>query len=69
MTGLDSATATEGLAAIRRRLPRAVLILATHELPARPDVLGPPGPGCRWINIRRRWTCSVLVREPWSVRC
>ena len=40
MTGLDGATATEVLAAIRRRLPRAVLILATHELPARPDVLG-----------------------------
>jgi len=40
-TGLDSATATEVLAAIRPRLPRAVLILATHELPARPDVLGP----------------------------
>ena len=29
------------LAAIRRRLPRAVLILAMHELPTRPDVLGP----------------------------
>jgi ATP-binding cassette subfamily C protein CydC len=40
-TGLDAATATRALAAIRRRLPNVVLILGTHEVPARPDILGP----------------------------
>jgi ATP-binding cassette subfamily C protein CydC len=40
-TGLDAATATQVLAAIRARLPHAIIILAAHELPARPDVLGP----------------------------
>ena len=33
-TGLDTSTATYVLAAIRRRLPRAVLVLAMHETPA-----------------------------------
>ena len=41
VTGLDAATATQVLAAIRARLPHAIIILATHELPGRPDVLGP----------------------------
>jgi ATP-binding cassette subfamily C protein CydC len=40
-TGLDAATAAQILAAIRRRLPYAVLVLATHDLPASPDLLGP----------------------------
>jgi ABC-type glutathione transport system ATPase component len=40
VTGLDTATATQVLAAIRRRLPHAILILAIHQLPARPDILG-----------------------------
>ena len=39
-TGLDTATATEVLSAMRRRLPRAVLVLAMHELPPDPEVLG-----------------------------
>ncbi len=33
-TGLDTSTATYVLAAIRRRLPRAVVVLAMHETPA-----------------------------------
>ncbi len=39
-TGLDTATATQVLTAIRQQLPRAVLVLAMHELPPDPDVLG-----------------------------
>ena len=39
-TGLDGPTATRVLAAIRQRLPQAVLILAMHDVPADPDVLG-----------------------------
>ena len=39
-TGLDPCTATQVLAAIRRRLPFAVLLLAMHEPTADPDVLG-----------------------------
>jgi ATP-binding cassette, subfamily C, bacterial CydC len=39
-TGLDAPTATRVLAAIRHRLPQAVLIMAMHDLPADPDVLG-----------------------------
>ncbi len=39
-TGLDTPTATRVLAAIRHRLPQAVLIMAMHDLPADPDVLG-----------------------------
>jgi ATP-binding cassette subfamily C protein CydC len=39
-TGLDAPTATLVLAAIRHRLPQAVLIVAMHDLPADPDVLG-----------------------------
>ena len=40
-TGLDTATATRVLAAIRCRLPRAVLVLAMHELPSGPATAGP----------------------------
>jgi ATP-binding cassette, subfamily C, bacterial CydC len=40
-TGLDARTAGHVLAAVRRRLPRAVLVLALHELPADTGVLGP----------------------------
>lgn len=40
-TGLDPPTANQVLAAARQRLPRAVLILAMHELPADTSVLGP----------------------------
>jgi ATP-binding cassette subfamily C protein CydC len=40
-TGLDSVTADHVLAVLRRRLPAAVLVLAMHEPPAHPDVLGP----------------------------
>ena len=40
-TGLDISAAGHVLAATRRRLPRAVLVLAMHELPADADVLGP----------------------------
>ncbi|MGW6196916.1 ATP-binding cassette domain-containing protein [Kribbella sp. NPDC055110] len=39
-TGLDSATADHVLAVVRHRLPAAVLVLAMHEPPADPDVLG-----------------------------
>jgi ATP-binding cassette subfamily C protein CydC len=39
--GLDTNTATAVLAAVRRRLPHAVLVLAVHELPADPQALGP----------------------------
>jgi ATP-binding cassette subfamily C protein CydC len=39
-TGLDASTGTHVLTAIRNRLPRAVLVLAMHEVPADPDVLG-----------------------------
>jgi ATP-binding cassette subfamily C protein CydC len=44
--GLDAATATYVLAAIRSRLPHAILVMATHQLPARPDILGPA-----WITV------------------
>ena len=40
-TGLDTRTAVHVLDAVRRRLPRAVLVLAMHELPSDTDVLGP----------------------------
>jgi ATP-binding cassette subfamily C protein CydC len=39
-TGLDADTGDHVLAALRRRLPDAVLVLAMHSLPAVPDVLG-----------------------------
>jgi ATP-binding cassette subfamily C protein CydC len=39
-TGLHPCTATQVLAAIRRRLPFAVLLLAMHEPTADPGVLG-----------------------------
>ena len=39
-TSLDASTGTHVLMAIRRRVPLAVLVLAMHELPADPDVLG-----------------------------
>lgn len=39
-TGLDSVTGNHVLAAVRRRLPDAVLVLALHEPPADRDVLG-----------------------------
>jgi len=40
-TGLDTSTATAVLRAVRHRLPHTVLVLAMHELPADPAVLGP----------------------------
>jgi ATP-binding cassette subfamily C protein CydC len=40
-TGLDSATATQVLRGLRRRLPHAVLVLAMHERPADPAAAGP----------------------------
>jgi ATP-binding cassette subfamily C protein CydC len=40
VTGLDAATSSHVLAAIRRRLPQAVLVLAMHQLPPDPKVLG-----------------------------
>jgi hypothetical protein len=40
-TALDAATADHVLAAIRCRLPRAVVVYAMHELPAEPQSLGP----------------------------
>jgi ATP-binding cassette subfamily C protein CydC len=39
-TGLDTRTATHVLQALRRRLPAAVVVLATHEPPADPAALG-----------------------------
>ena len=39
-TGLDPRTAAHVLAAVRRRLPQAALLLAMHELPAAADALG-----------------------------
>jgi ATP-binding cassette subfamily C protein CydC len=39
-TGLDSITGHHVLVALRRRLPDAVLVLAMHEPPADPEVLG-----------------------------
>jgi ATP-binding cassette subfamily C protein CydC len=41
ITGLDTGTGAHVLAAIRRRLPHAVLVLAMHELPADPAALDP----------------------------
>jgi ATP-binding cassette, subfamily C, bacterial CydC len=41
VTSLDAVTASQALAAARQRLPRAVLILAMHALPADTSVLGP----------------------------
>jgi len=41
VTSLDAFTASRVLAAARQCLPRAVLILAMHELPADTSVLGP----------------------------
>ncbi|HEY3671252.1 MAG TPA: ATP-binding cassette domain-containing protein [Acidimicrobiia bacterium] len=40
-TGLDAETADHVLGAIRRRLPRAVVVYAMHELPTAPHSLGP----------------------------
>jgi ATP-binding cassette subfamily C protein CydC len=45
-TGLDAGTAARVLAALRRRLPDAVLVLAMHEPPA---PLEPPAPP--WITV------------------
>jgi ATP-binding cassette subfamily C protein CydC len=45
-TGLDAATGAHVLAAIRARLPHAVLVLAMHETPADPQVLG-----CGWTSV------------------
>jgi ATP-binding cassette subfamily C protein CydC len=45
-TGLDSDTGTHVLAAVRDRLPQAVVVLAMHELPADPDALG-----SGWITV------------------
>jgi ATP-binding cassette subfamily C protein CydC len=45
-TGLDTATGAHVLAAIRGRLPHAVLVLAMHEVPADPD-----GPGSGWTSV------------------
>lgn len=39
-TGLDTATATRVLAAVRARLPRVALVLAMHELPDQPAAAG-----------------------------
>ena len=39
--GLDARTASHVLTAIRRRLPHAVLVLATHTLPSDRGALGP----------------------------
>ncbi|MGI5430187.1 ATP-binding cassette domain-containing protein [Streptomyces sp. CA-179760] len=39
-TGLDTRTAARVLAAVRRRLPRAVLVLALHEVPAAVETWG-----------------------------
>jgi ATP-binding cassette, subfamily C, bacterial CydC len=39
-TGLDAATANVALTEVRRRLPSAVLVVAMHELPPDPEVLG-----------------------------
>jgi ATP-binding cassette, subfamily C, bacterial CydC len=36
-TGLDAETAAGVLAAVRRRLPHAILVVATHKLPADRD--------------------------------
>ncbi|MEN3356295.1 MAG: ATP-binding cassette, subfamily bacterial CydC [Mycobacteriales bacterium] len=47
-TGLDADTATHVLQAIRRRLPRAVLVLAMHELPADPRSLAP---NCTTVSL------------------
>jgi ATP-binding cassette subfamily C protein CydC len=45
-TGLDTTTGAHVLAAIRGRLPHAVLVLAMHETPADPDALG-----CGWTSV------------------
>jgi ATP-binding cassette subfamily C protein CydC len=45
-TGLDTSTGAHVLAAIRRRLPGSVLVLAMHEMPAEPEPLGP-----EWTTI------------------
>ena len=39
-TGLDNGTANRVLAAVRRRLPRGVLVLAVHEVPAAAEASG-----------------------------
>jgi ABC-type transport system involved in cytochrome bd biosynthesis fused ATPase/permease subunit len=39
-TGLDTATATRVLAAVRARRPRVALVLAMHELPDQPAAAG-----------------------------
>ena len=40
--GLDLATATQVLTAVRRRLPRSVIVMAMHEPPGRPQLVGSP---------------------------
>jgi ATP-binding cassette subfamily C protein CydC len=40
-TGLDTTTGAHVLAAVRRRLPDAMLVLTMHEVPADPDATGP----------------------------
>jgi ATP-binding cassette subfamily C protein CydC len=47
-TGLDESTAIDVLTAVRRRLPRAVLILAMHERPPELD-----GFGSAWTTVSR----------------
>jgi len=59
-TSLDVATGTHVLAAVRRRLPHAVLVLAMHEPPGDMAALGPwttglnisvmPVPRCRAVR-------------------
>ncbi|RZT07553.1 ATP-binding cassette subfamily C protein CydC [Kribbella sp. VKM Ac-2569] len=50
--GLDTSTAADVLAAVRRRLPRAVLVLAIHETPADPNLHF--GVGAR-LAANRHW--------------
>ena len=50
-----SLSASQVLAATRQRLPRTVLILAMHELPADTSVLGPD------------WTAIPLDQDQWAL--
>jgi ATP-binding cassette, subfamily C, bacterial CydC len=52
-TGLDANTATHILAVVRERLPRAVLVLAMHEPPTDPTVLGLAPSTCHWSSDAR----------------
>jgi ATP-binding cassette subfamily C protein CydC len=47
-TGLDTSTATDVLAAVRRRLPRAVLVMAMHQPPGSTDSLSLDGYRIGW---------------------